>query len=463
MTVTSDMTINAQAFKSGYNPSSVASASFTLAAIAPPTTGNIYYVATNGSDSNPGTISQPFRTVGRGIASLASGDTLIIRAGTYNEDINSSQFAGKSGVGFASNPAGTTNWGTIGTPTTIQAYQTESVTINEIHFNDNGSTASYVLFKGDPVAKNFHVAKGVHIGQIQNTQTIDHIKFDGVDFTNTNFAASAIVSLLYCSGFRCENTSGIGNSIVHHIWITNSKIHDTIPLASGTSYGIYQDGASNSVFELTEIYNTSGYGIHQDYGDNNNNIYRYLYIHDIGQGGLASNAPQFAILIHGDPTDEANTGNNNQVYGNLITHSMNGINLINKNNSVYNNTLYRIGNGNVPCDVAGTYCYDAITNSNSTGPNFIKNNIVFGNRINSIADYIGNAVVTNNLTNDPLFVNPAANCTGTDCPGFHLQNGSMAINFGTASIAGSINIPPCGNPPGCYYGSAPDAGSYEYK
>src|SRR5262249_33755 len=86
MNVTSDTTINAKAFKNGYNPSSVASASFPSAA-APPTTGNVYYVATTGSDSNPGTLENPFRTIAAGTRALHGGDTLLIRAGTYNEQV----------------------------------------------------------------------------------------------------------------------------------------------------------------------------------------------------------------------------------------------------------------------------------------------------------------------------------------------------------------------------------------
>src|SRR5262249_9054298 len=63
--------------------------SVTLAlttAITP--TGNTYYVATNGNDSNPGTISQPFGTIKKGIGILNAGDTLYIRSGTYNEVID---------------------------------------------------------------------------------------------------------------------------------------------------------------------------------------------------------------------------------------------------------------------------------------------------------------------------------------------------------------------------------------
>lgn len=42
-----------------------------------------YYVATNGSDSNPGTLSQPFKTITHGLGTIQNGDSLYIRAGTY--------------------------------------------------------------------------------------------------------------------------------------------------------------------------------------------------------------------------------------------------------------------------------------------------------------------------------------------------------------------------------------------
>lgn len=49
------------------------------------TQGTSYYVSTQGSDGNPGTISAPFRTVGYGLTRLAPGDILYIREGTYYE------------------------------------------------------------------------------------------------------------------------------------------------------------------------------------------------------------------------------------------------------------------------------------------------------------------------------------------------------------------------------------------
>jgi len=45
--------------------------------------GVTYYVATNGSDSNPGTLSQPWRNILYGCRQLSAGDILYVRSGTY--------------------------------------------------------------------------------------------------------------------------------------------------------------------------------------------------------------------------------------------------------------------------------------------------------------------------------------------------------------------------------------------
>lgn len=56
----------------------------------PTTTGAVYYVSTSGSDSNPGTASAPFKTIGKGASVLQAGDTLYVRSGTYllNHSLN---------------------------------------------------------------------------------------------------------------------------------------------------------------------------------------------------------------------------------------------------------------------------------------------------------------------------------------------------------------------------------------
>jgi len=47
--------------------------------------GNVYHVAVNGDDSNPGTEDKPWRTVSYAVTKLKPGDTLIIHEGTYKE------------------------------------------------------------------------------------------------------------------------------------------------------------------------------------------------------------------------------------------------------------------------------------------------------------------------------------------------------------------------------------------
>ncbi|MHC4439822.1 MAG: DUF1565 domain-containing protein, partial [Planctomycetota bacterium] len=63
--------------------------------------GTTYFVDANNPnarDTNPGTESQPFKTIGKATPLLQAGDTLLIRAGVYRESVTLS----KSGT--ASNP-----------------------------------------------------------------------------------------------------------------------------------------------------------------------------------------------------------------------------------------------------------------------------------------------------------------------------------------------------------------------
>ena len=77
--------------------------SFTLAVYAAPVTR---FVAPNGSDSNPGTISQPYLTMQRCATAVYGGSTCLVRAGTYHETVTPN-----SGI-------------------TIMPYSSESVTVD---------------------------------------------------------------------------------------------------------------------------------------------------------------------------------------------------------------------------------------------------------------------------------------------------------------------------------------------
>ncbi len=53
-----------------------------------------YYVATTGSDSNPGTMASPFATLQKGASAAVAGDTVFIRGGTYKTTTPASTGAG---------------------------------------------------------------------------------------------------------------------------------------------------------------------------------------------------------------------------------------------------------------------------------------------------------------------------------------------------------------------------------
>jgi len=61
---------------------------------------DVYYVATNGNDANPGTLAKPFRTIQKAADITLSGDTIYIRAGVYRETVTPKN----SGVSFKGYP-----------------------------------------------------------------------------------------------------------------------------------------------------------------------------------------------------------------------------------------------------------------------------------------------------------------------------------------------------------------------
>ncbi len=73
-----------------------------------------YYVATNGSDSNKGTLKAPFKTIQHAVSKLKSGDVCYVRKGIYRENV----VINTSGV-------------------TLKAYNNENVTVTGSEFVNN--------------------------------------------------------------------------------------------------------------------------------------------------------------------------------------------------------------------------------------------------------------------------------------------------------------------------------------
>src|ERR1022692_2931904 len=87
-----------------------------------------YYVSPAGSDTAPGTLSQPFQTIQAAATLAAPGDTVYIRAGVYRETVTPR------------------NSGTQNAPITYMPYNGESVTVSGA---DVIPASSWVLSSGN--------------------------------------------------------------------------------------------------------------------------------------------------------------------------------------------------------------------------------------------------------------------------------------------------------------------------
>jgi hypothetical protein len=79
------------------DPSKSATAVITL--VTQPATGHSYYVSPSGKDSNPGTFTQPWRTVQHAANTVRAGDTVYARRGVYNEVVTVKS-SGSAAAGF---------------------------------------------------------------------------------------------------------------------------------------------------------------------------------------------------------------------------------------------------------------------------------------------------------------------------------------------------------------------------
>lgn len=104
----------------------------------PPVAEASYYVASNGNDSNPGTLTLPFATIQKGASLLKPGQMLIVRGGEYDATSNSFTTNGST----SSIPSGN-SWQE---PVTIRAYPGEHPVLRR--FMPTGSLVTEAQMRG---------------------------------------------------------------------------------------------------------------------------------------------------------------------------------------------------------------------------------------------------------------------------------------------------------------------------
>jgi hypothetical protein len=168
-----------------------------------------YYVSPTGTDSNPGTQVQPWRTIKKAANSMNGGDTCIVQDGTYSDALTISR-SGSSGnvITFQSQ----NKWGAIisnpqfsGAP--ILWHASTSYAVNDIRYPitlpDGYSGRYYTQTVSSctsgsseptwPTTLHNTVSDGTctwrHDGVLTNTVTIygNYVKFDGFKFLSTTY------------------------------------------------------------------------------------------------------------------------------------------------------------------------------------------------------------------------------------------------------------------------------------
>jgi len=377
------------------------------------------------------------------------GDNVFIRAGTYST----------LGSSWSS--------GTASSPITIAAYNNETVTIRPT--NAPGLSMP-----------------SVNVSWIR----IAGIIFDGVNAPTSNGialccygAGNARPTNIVFDGIEVKNfLNGNGLELfTDDITVINSTIHNngycTGGCPTGQPHGFYITGQRN-VIRNNEIFDNGGYGVHMYRGSatgvtNDDSEISNNRIYNNGKGSSLGGAGGSGIVVEGNwRADDPKKGFRvfgNEIYGNGKVQSFGwGIQIYNGSVGalVYNNTIYdNFFNGIHALGAAeNAVIRNNIVSSNGSSPILIDSTTVNIVRSHNLCFKSGNtygASDCGNSTNAILNQNPLLTDPGSG--NFILQQGSPAIDAGTASIGPLTTIPPCAGSAttNCYNGSSPDIGAKE--
>jgi len=431
----------------------VVNAMFGMLLATPVRAATTYYVATNGSDNNPGTQDQPFATPAQAATKVVAGDTVMVRGGTYY--LNPGVWIGNSGTASAH--------------IVFQSYPGEKVILDG---SNTSATSDIISIGGDYIdVKKFEMRQSHHIGvsiwggrhvRIQNN-IIHDTSIDGiyVGSTDTDVLVNGNTvyntNLLYSSS---HGTGGWGSAINANgngrIRVTANNVYNNYgegiafrgsgALISGNtvhdnfSVEIYLNNATNSTVQKNLIYTT-----------NNSNFYR-------------NGQPSAGIQLANE--DNSNLLNNNKILNNVVLGGAEGLAYFSnygfggglKNTVIANNTFYTATGtmlvieqdaGHTNTVIANNIFYQTGSGAMSevaanSGLSF-QNNCWYGGSA-------GSAAGSGDMSADPLLVNPGS----TLASDYKLQPGSPAIHAGSTVSQVSDDFFGTPRPQGQY-----DIGAYQ--
>jgi hypothetical protein len=395
-----------------------------------------YYVASNGDDSDPGTESQPWRTIQKAANTLAAGDSLIVLPGEYDERVQ------------------ITTSGSSGAPITYQAQGT--VTMKGFTIR-----ADYIIIDGFDITNTDNYwddGLGIFIQGSYCVLKNNYIYFatrGGIIVFNTSSSNCLIKNnRLYKNAMNGIEVQGRDHLIVgNEIWRT-IQYHPkwTNPPSWVDADGIRFHGSGHV------IRNNYIHDISYDDTENVNPHIDCFQTYSSSTQEAASNIifeQNFCEVLTSQTANESGHGfmladardiiiRNNiiQAYGGVNTGAGGNSHLTIVNNVFANNlafqSFYPMGVGLKDCPntvVKNNIFYDqpfhTISVNGNTSGQEIDYNLAYRSDDQPSRCYVidyqcVNPAPAHHLWDiDPLFINPAAG-------DFHLQGGSPAIDAGTA-------------------------------
>ena len=405
-----------------------------------------YYVSTTGSNSNNGSISNPWLSIQYACDQLQAGDTLNVLAGYYNEIIELTNEHSGTSENF----------------TTLRNYHNDEVTITAIDLNAEEilgiSDAAYLHIYGLNFSENNdEEGDGIKIVGTSHHITLNHILVSNI---NHNWAIAIKlenqvnnINIMNTDIFQInapdpqypnKGASGIsigGSDVdnpIHHINISNCKIHDC-KLGDNEALIIYGN-VSDFLIEDCELYNLNnialdligGWGIvpvdsldQVRYG-----IVRNCKIHDCVNPEPGYSADGFYIDGGRDILLENNISYRNDL-GFVVWAEYNHVvqkNIILRNNVAFDSLYEGIAFGSwgfpdhtgllITSSVTGNTLYNNNINNQGAGELYfgfindcvVENNIIFGDNLSAIVTLEEGA--QNNLTlNHNIYYTPNGQAT----------------------------------------------------
>ncbi len=279
--------------------------SFSLVVVAPvAANGTTYYVATTGNDGNTGSAGSPWLTIQYAINTVAGGDTIMVAAGTYNEEVEFDNT--RDGITLSGANAGIPGTGARGAESIIEWNNVlEEFAINILDGADGVVIDGFTVKSGDDIF---------------------NVRSDDVVIKNNIITPSAAPITTNAPGiFACE----CNNLTVSYNWLYDIGPSGGVGMYLGLA--AWSVGITNSLIEHNLIENSGGAGIMFNYSlVGSNNTVEYNEIKNVGDDGIRTGNAHDVAIQYNEIYGSGRDGVRINTAGTAASHTVNY-------NSIYSN------------------------------------------------------------------------------------------------------------------------------